>query len=98
MEEPSLLYRATAGGDIQILDLLLNTGHFDPNLPTADGDTALHAAVRNGRPDMVCRLIAHGALSHLPNHESITPLDLARDLSDQDLVVLIESETCLPAE
>ena len=47
---------------------------------------------------MVCRLLAHGALSHVPNRDFITPLDLARDLSDQSLVTLIESETCLPAE
>ena len=98
VEDPSLLYRATAGGDIQILDLLLNTGQFDPNLPTANGDTPLHVAVRNGHPDMVCRLLTHGALSHVPNRDSMTPLDLARDLPDQDLVTLIESETCLPAE
>ena len=90
------MYRATAGGDIQILDLLLNTGHFDPNLPTADGDTALHAAVQQERPDLVCRLLTHGALSHLPNRDSITPLDEARALSDQSLVTLIESEVCLP--
>ena len=96
--EPSPLYRATAGGNVQMLDLLLNSGHFDPNLPTADGDTPLHVAVRNGHPDMVCRLLAHGALSHVPNRDFITPLDLARDLSDQSLVTLIESGTCLPAE
>ena len=92
------MYRATAGGNVQMLDLLLNSGHFDPNRPTAEGETALHAAVRQERPDLVCRLLTHGALSHLPNRDSNTPLDLARDLPDPDLVALIEGETCLPAE
>ena len=96
--EQPLLYVAAGGSDVRILTLLLDSGQFNPNIPTADGDTPLHAAVRNGRPDMVCRLIAHGALSHVPNHNFITPLDLARDLSEQDLVALIEGETCLPAE
>ena len=105
-----LLYVAVAAedSDARVLTLLLNSGQFDPNMPTADGDTPLHAAVRNSRHDMVCRLIAHGALSHVPNLDSITPLDLARasitplDLAraspDQDLVALMEGEACLPAE
>ena len=96
--EQPLLYVAAGKSDVRVLALLLNSGHFDPNLPTADGDTPLHAAVRNGQPDMVCRLLAHGALSRVPNRDFVTPLDEARDLSDQSLVTLIESETCLPAE
>ena len=67
-------------------------------MPTAEGETAFHAAVQQERPDLVCRLLTHGALSHLPNHESITPLDEARALSDQSHQALIESGTCLPAE
>ena len=55
-------------------------------------------AGRNSRPDIVCRLLTHGALSHLPNRDSHTPLDLARALSDPDLAALTEGETCLPAE
>ena len=93
-----LLYVAAGGSDVRVLALLLNSGQYDPNLPTADGNTPLHVAVRNGQPDMVCRLLAHGALSHLPNRDFMTPLDEARDLSDQDLVALIEGEACLPAE
>ena len=98
--EHPLLYVAVAAedSDTRVLTLLLNSGQFDPNLPTADGDTPLHAAVRNSRPDMVCRLIAHGALSRVPNLDFITPLDLARALPDQDLVALMEGEACLPAE
>ena len=100
IEGEPLLYVAVDAeeSDARILALLLNCGHFDPNLPTADGDTPLHVAVRNGHPDMVCRLLAHGALSHVPNRDFITPLDLARDLSDQSLVTLIESAACWPAE
>ena len=93
-----LLYVAAGGSDVRILALLLNSGQYDPNLPTADGNTPLHAAVRNGRPDMVCRLLTHGALSQVPNRDFVTPLDLARALPDPDLVALIEGEACLPAE
>ena len=96
--EHPLLSVAAEGSDVRVLTLLLNTGHFDPNLPTADGDTPLHVAVRNGHPDMVCRLLAHGGLSHVPNRDFTTPLDEARALSDQDLAALIEGESCLPAE
>ena len=67
-----------------------------PDLPSVlyvctystNADTPLHVAVRNGQPDMVYRLLAHGALSYVPN----------RDLPDQDLVALTEGDTCLPAE
>ena len=45
-------------------------------MPTAEGETALHAAVQQERPDLVCRLLTHGALSHVPNRDFITPLDL----------------------
>ena len=37
--EQPLLYVAAGESDVQILDLLLDSGHFNPNLPTADGDT-----------------------------------------------------------
>ena len=96
--EQPLLYVAAEESDVRVLALLLNSGHFDPNLPTADGDTPLHASVRNGQPDMVCRLLAHGALSRVPNRDFVTPLDEARALSDQDLVTLFEGAACLPAE
>ena len=96
--EQPLLYVAAGKSDVRVLTLLLSSGQFDPNMPTADGNTPLHVAVRNGQPDIVCRLIAHGGLSHVPNRDFITPLDLARALSDQDLAALIEGESCLPAE
>ena len=93
-----LLHAAVGTGNTTILYLLLTSGRFGPNDTTGAGETPLPAAVRMGRPDMVCHLIAHGAQRHFPNRDFITPLDLARDLSDPDLVALIEGDTCLPAE
>ena len=93
-----MLHAAVGTGNTTILYLLLTSGKFGPNDTTVAGETPLHAAVRMGRPDMVCHLIAHGALSHFPNRDFITPLDLARALSDPDLAALIEGESCLPAK
>ena len=97
-DQGPLLHAAVGTGNTTILYLLLTSGRFDPNATTGAGETPLHAAVRIGRPDMVCHLIAHGAQRHLPNRDAHTPVDLARDLSNPDLVALIEGDTCLPAE
>ena len=93
-----LLHAAVGTGNTTILHLLLTSGRFNPNDTTEAGETPLHAAVRVSRPDMVCDLIAHGALRHFPNRDFITPPDLARALSDPDLAALIEGESCLPAQ
>ena len=92
-----LLHVAAEKSDPNILDLLLHSGHFDPNRPTVDGETPLHAAVRRGHPDLVCHLIMHGALSRIPNRDFITPLDLARELPEQDIAAMLENSGCLPA-
>ena len=34
-EEDPLLYVAAGKSDVRVLNLLLNSGHFDPNIPTA---------------------------------------------------------------
>ena len=95
--EQPLLYVAAAQSDLHTLELLLRSGQFDPNLPTVgDGDTPLHAAVRRGQPDLVCRLLLYGARSHIPNRNSITPLDVARDLPDPYMVELLGGPACLP--
>ena len=93
-----LLHAAVGTGNTTILYLLLTSGRFDPNDTTGVGETPLHAAVRVSRPDMVCHLIAHGALRHFPSRDFVTPAELARALSDPDLAALIEGESCLPAK
>ena len=95
--EQPLLYVAAEHGNLHTLDLLLRSGQFDPNLPTVDGDTPLHAAVRRGQPDLVCRLLLHGARSSIPNRDFITPLDAARDFPDPDMAELLKGTACLPA-
>ena len=92
-----LLYVAAGGSDAHVLGLLLASGQFDSNMPTSDGDTPLHAAVRNSRHDMVCRLLAHGANRNFPNSEKVTPLDLAADLKKQDLMALLAGDNCFLA-
>ena len=91
---PPLLYVAAGGDNALVLASLLVSGRFEPNMPNAAGNTPLHVALQNGRHDMVCRLLAHGANMHLPNSKNITPLELAARSEDKSLRALLESNAC----
>lgn len=60
-EHYAALYRAAERGDTRVLETMLACG-FDPNHPDEEiGKTALHAAAKEGRPESVSLLLAHGA-------------------------------------
>ena len=91
---PPLLYVAAGGDNALVLASLLDSGRFDPNMPTAAGDTPLHIAVQNGRHDMVYRLLSHGASMNLPNRKNITPFELAAKGEDKSLGDLFKGNVC----
>lgn len=64
------------GGHTACLRLLLTAG-ASPDVPMARGNTALHRAVNDDRPDVVAVLLEHGADPNRRNDQRISPRDLA---------------------
>ena len=84
-------HRAARRGDEHLLTYFLGTG-ININLPTANKETALHLAVKNGHEKMALVLIAHGADHSIPGRadkagEKKTVLGLA---SEKEQVTLVE--------
>ena len=92
----SPLHVAATKDNALVLSLLLDSGKFNPNWAASNGDTPLHAAVKNRHPDMVCRLLLQGGNMHLPNRKGITPLSLAKKMNVSALIELFENEQCQP--
>lgn len=54
-------------------------------------NTVLHTAVERGNPEIVKLLVSRGANRDLPDHEGLTPLDLARQASNGNVVRILVS-------
>jgi ankyrin repeat protein len=68
-EHYGAFYRAAERNDLQALEVMLACG-FDPNRPDESiGKTALHEAAREGWPDAVRLLLAHGASAAVRDRE-----------------------------
>ncbi len=73
-EHHLMLHVPAERGDAEILQTMLACG-FDPNVPSHEGVTALHAAAMAGKPDSVRVLLAGGAsVAALDGMFSATPL------------------------
>jgi ankyrin repeat protein len=87
------LRNAAAGGHIEIVRLLLDSG-ADPNLPEegiAPRGHALHSAVCNGHREIVELLLERGAYPNVPVESSADTLSAAIRAGDQSLVDLLAS-------
>lgn len=67
----------------------------DPNVPTANGDTPLHAAARRGATDLVEYLLRKGARTDVRNGAAHTPLEAARDANATAAIRLLQREASL---
>ena len=80
--------QAALRGDAVAVDALLSKG-ADANVAQADGDTALMAATRLGRYDIVRNLLVHGAQRDQRDGRGRTAFDFAVDRKDDDLIALL---------
>jgi ankyrin repeat protein len=63
----------------------------DPNARQHGGFTPLHEAVLNRNRELVQLLLQHGADAKLANEKDVTPIDLARERSDAELLAMLEN-------
>jgi ankyrin repeat protein len=74
----------------QVVTFLLANG-ADPNLQDAKGNTALHLAAKNGRPEVIPLLIGHGAAIDSQNKSGDTALHVAAQSEQAEIVsILVE--------
>ncbi|XP_019619312.1 PREDICTED: transient receptor potential cation channel subfamily A member 1-like isoform X3 [Branchiostoma belcheri] len=73
----TLLHLAVRTGDVELVQILLDVGQMDVNVPGQDHRTALHIAVNSNDIDMVSVLLDHNADIDLQDIYSMSPLTLA---------------------
>ncbi|XP_078598951.1 transient receptor potential cation channel subfamily A member 1-like [Branchiostoma floridae x Branchiostoma japonicum] len=73
----TLLHLAVRTGDVDIVQILLDVGHMDVNVPGQDHRTALHVAVNSNDIDMVGVLLDNNADIDLQDNYAMSPLTLA---------------------
>lgn len=76
-------------GDIHILSKLLSLG-YSPNRFDDNGNSPLHIAILNDRPDMIVELVRFGADITAANAVKIRPLNLAYNLERDDIIYILE--------
>ncbi|MBL6621343.1 MAG: ankyrin repeat domain-containing protein [Rickettsiales bacterium] len=76
-------------GDIHILSKMLSLG-YSPNRFDDNGNSPLHIAILNDRPDMIVELVRFGADITAANAVKIRPLNLAYNLGRDDIIYILE--------
>ena len=84
------LHAAVAGGNAEIIALLLSSG-ADVNARQHAGYSALHAAAVSGDAEIVRMLLAHQADPLAGTEKGETPISMARDKGHLHVVQLLES-------
>lgn len=77
----SCFHSAVMGGNLQCLELILYSDYIDVLTTTIEGNTALHMAVRLGKPELVGLILYEfPGLSEVMNNDRQTALTLAKDI------------------
>jgi ankyrin repeat protein len=83
------IVRASAKGHLEIVDFLLASG-ANPNWCCCSCVAPLHEAIRGRHTRVVARLLEAGANPQLLYDASKSPLELARESGDPEIVALVE--------
>ncbi len=89
------IHAAAANGNVRVIEALLQHG-ADVNARQQGDFTALHAAAMDGHEAMARLLLDHGADPSATDSRGRTPLDMAREYEQEDVIALL-SEWQQPA-
>ncbi|GFS24692.1 ankyrin repeat family A protein 2 [Elysia marginata] len=81
-----LLWRACLAGDVTLIDGELQNGRADPHTLDRNGESCLHMAARGGQTKGLERLLDEGLRLDHTNHNGQTPLHVAVNLDNLDIV------------
>ena len=81
-KKDNALHYACRLGRTNLVEVLLNSGHFNVNEPNFSKDSCLTVACDNGHLETVSLLIVRGADPNYENEKEKTPLILATELND----------------
>ncbi|KEQ86904.1 ankyrin [Aureobasidium pullulans EXF-150] len=80
------LHYAATSGNVEVIELLLSQPGVDKNVVSMNGYTPLCDAVRRGREKSVETLLAHNVEVDTPDNRGRTPLLIASQKSNQNIV------------
>ena len=88
----SALQHATYRNNFKLVKILVKAG-ADVNFQAVDktGDTALHVAVSNGNIEIINYLLKHGANPTIKSEDGVTPLSLADEGGNKEVISIIKS-------
>ncbi|KAF2881524.1 hypothetical protein ILUMI_24658 [Ignelater luminosus] len=87
----SVFHLAVKRGDLDMVTQMLENCKVEINKPNKKGDTVLHLATQKGREDIVNVLLSHEIDIALRNHWNQTALDLAEEIGNMKIVLMIEN-------
>jgi len=84
-------------GHTDVVRVLLEEGHDDPNGRVIGGTAPLHAAAMNDRVEVTRLLLQHGADPHQATVDGWTPVHIALKKENRELVEILTAAPPLPA-
>jgi len=82
------IHAAVAGKNAEVIDLILSSG-ADVNAKQQQGWTAIHSAAMHGDLALLEKLLARGADATVKSDDGKTPLDLARENSQPNVMTVL---------
>jgi len=86
------LHLASKDGHREIVHYLLKNKRIDINEKNREGDTAVHLAILEGQHDILSELIDHQANLNIQNEYQETPLQLAIEKEDFEIILRLCKE------
>ena len=91
------LHEAARTGSMECMRILLDVGKANVNAKKNLSNTPLHSAALGGRIEAATLLIERGAEINLINDSNKTPLDIAHEYSETELIAFLKTKGAVRA-